>query len=123
MHGNAQSDGLGLGRPRFPVVAKIGFGQNDDWGGAALPGSGQVAFDPPRVEIRVQRRHQERYIHIRGNDLRRGATSDRFALEGATARKEMLNGGGRLVGTHCGGHPVTGDRISAGFGLMGESPG
>ncbi len=64
---------------RRHVVADVGLGQDDHRVGTALPGHGQVPLDPARVEILVQRRHQQRQIHVGRHHLLGGDLAGRVS--------------------------------------------
>ena len=120
--GTPSATPLDLGLVRVAVLAQVRLGQHHHRGGAALPGGGQVALDAARVEVGVQRRDQEGHVDVGGDHLRRAATADRLAHEGAAARQQVVDGGAGLRGANRGGHPIAGHRIGAGFGLMREAP-
>ena len=80
------------------IGAQVGLGQHHDRRGAALPGGGEVALDAARVEVRVERGHQEGNVDIGRHDLRGMRAADRLAHEGAAAREQVMDGGAALRG-------------------------
>ena len=50
-------------------VAQVGLGQQHDRHGAALPGDGEVPFQPAQVEIPVQRHAHEQRVQVGRDDL------------------------------------------------------
>ena len=53
------------------IVGEVGLVEDDDRLGARAPGQGQVALEPARVEVGVERGHDEQQVDVRGEDLLR----------------------------------------------------
>ncbi len=118
---HADRDSLDLGLAHSGVGAEVGLGQHHDGGGAAVPGGGEIALDAARIEVRIERCHQEGDVGIGRDDLRGMAAAHGLAQEGAAAREHIMDGGAGFRGANRGRHPVAGHRIGAGFRCMGEA--
>ena len=88
----ADGDRLGLGDQRVGVVAEVGLGEHDHRLRAALPGGGQIALQPPGVEVGVQRGDQQRHVDVGGDHLRRLHGVGGLAQEGRAPRHHRVDG-------------------------------
>ena len=68
----AERDLLGLEQQRERVVAEVGLRQHERGRRTAFPGQGQVALDPGRAEVVVERGDDEDRVDVRGEHLRLG---------------------------------------------------
>ena len=108
----ADGDALDLGEERSRVRAGIELRQHDDGLRAAFPGGREVALEPPRAEICVERGEKQRHIDIRRDDLRGRHGLDRLAAEGGEARQDVVDGRHPFLDARGGRHPVAGDRMA-----------
>ena len=118
-HRRPGGDGEDLGGQALDVVAGVGLGQQEHRPRPALQRGGQVAFQPARVEIGVQRGRQQGHVDVGGHHLHRLGGAGGHAGEGRGAGQD--GGDHRGVALQLHRHPVAGDRIAAVQGLMGET--
>ena len=105
---NAQRHrGDGLGQ-RSKVVDEIDLVEHDDRVCPALPDRGQVALDPPRIEIAVRRGDEAEDVDVGRDHLRGGVRVRRAADHGRPPPQDMMNDGALGVVGH--GNPVTDGR-------------
>jgi hypothetical protein len=69
VHRRAGGDGSHLTDPCVEIVRKVGLVQHDHRARPAFPGHGEVTLDPPKVEVTIQTRHEERHIDVRSQNL------------------------------------------------------
>ena len=83
-------DGLGQGSE---VVDEIDLVEHDDRVCPALPDRGQVALDPPRIEIAVGRGDEAEDVDIGRDHLRGGVRVGRAADHGRAAPQDVVDDG------------------------------
>ena len=86
---------------RRQVGAEIGLGQQHDRLGAALARQQQIALEPPRAEVGVERHDDEHDVDVGGDDLLVGDVAGDLAREAAAARQHRDDRAAVLVGTAC----------------------
>ena len=90
------------------VVDEIDLVEHDDRVGAALPDGGQVALDPPRIEIAVGRGDEAEDVDVGRDHLRGGVRVRRAADHGRPPPQDMMDDGALGVVGH--GNPITDGR-------------
>ena len=122
-HRRAERDALRLGDGGVGIGGEVGLGQHHHRLGAALPGGGQVALQPPGVEVGVQRGDQQRHVDVGGHHLLVRDRVGGLADEGGAPRQHGVDGRGAFVGPRGQRHPVADDREGARSRLVGEPAG
>ena len=105
-YGDAHGDAFHLFDFFLARFADIGFIQNNHGLRAGFPALREISFDAPRIEVAVEAGNNQRYIHIRGDDLLRELLPCHLANKTAAARKYFvyLSTGSLAAEFH--GHPV-----------------
>ena len=62
-------DRLDPGHRSTDVIGEIGLVENDDRLGARTPGQAEIALEPARVQVMVERGHDEQEVDVGGEDL------------------------------------------------------
>src|SRR5262245_8673167 len=110
MDGHARGDRLGLAPPGLDVLGEVGLVQADDRVRPALPREHERALEPARVEVAVEPAHEERRVHVGGEDLLlRDAPRD-LPREAGAAGQDGVNDGAAVSGRERSGHPVADGR-------------
>ena len=121
---HAPSDRLDLDTALVHVVADIGLVEDDDRVDPARPRDGQVPLDPPKVEVVVEPRDEERNIDVRGHDLlvvETGAATRAVGGHSTERRTPRQDRSDRA--TLVEGDPIADDReVHGGQGLEAEHP-
>jgi hypothetical protein len=113
VHGYSEGDGLRFGDRLGGIVREIRLGQHDHRVGAAVPRGGQVALEPPRLEVAHAVGDEEDGVDVRRDDLL--LCEPRFlAREARSPRQDGTDDRPILPGDQLRGHPVSGDGVTGG---------
>ena len=88
MDGDAERDRLDLGDELPRILEPVGLREHDLGRRAGLPDRDEVALEAARLEIRAERRDDERDVDVRGERLRRRRQAGGVADDRAAARQD-----------------------------------
>ena len=88
---HSERDGLHLGELGDRIVGEVGLVGHDHRVRSAVPGRGQVALEPPRVEVAAERRHEKDGVHVRCDDLSDRPRQRLLARECRAPRQHRLD--------------------------------
>ena len=104
-------------------VDEVRLVQHDDWRGAAVPGSQQIALDSSRVEIEVEARDEKGDVDVGGEHLLLGGIAGRPARKTAGSRQHRADARVGVRLRRIDGHPVAdGRKICALERVVAQAP-
>ena len=123
MEGDAEPARLDLDQGALDVGADVCLRQHDRGLGAAPPRGREVALEPARVRLDVERGDDEGGVDVGRDDLLRERRARRLADEGRAPGQDVVDRRRPLPRSRRDGHPVARDRVAPLIGLVGEAAG
>ncbi len=120
-HGGAERHGLCRRDHAVQFIAEVCLGQHDHRPRPALPGGGQITFEPPEIEVSVHRGDEKGHVDIRRHHLHGLHRVGRLAEERGPARQDGVDGGRAFNRARRNGDPVADDRMAAFLGFVDKT--
>ncbi len=122
-HRATQRQGGDLRGPTLRIDAEVRLRQRHHGSRPALPRGGEIALDPARIQVGVQRGDHKGDVDIGGDDLQTPQAVGRPAHESRAARQDGMDGGGSFYQIQRERHPVADGGMACLPGLVKQAAG